>query len=357
MKLCIALVGSAFLASSAWAADPSGVDTTGADTVGHWYIAPQIGWTMTDSSRSVDNDSFYGLIVGKHLSDDWSAELNLVSGKYDGRDLAPGMRITATSADVLRVFDRDSMFSPFLTAGLGVIVDHPQDGGAQGRFMAQAGAGALIHLWENESGSMNFSLRPEAKVRWDANSNYQRPVDVLLGIGFELAFGAPRPVSELPSAPPAPPPAPATPEAVPSPPPPAASAAPASRPVESIVLEGVHFANDSARLTPESSAILDPIAASLQAHPELRVEVQGHTDGVGSAAYNLKLSQARANAVRDYLIAHGVPEDELTAVGYGKTRPIADNATAAGRARNRRVVLVVLENPSGVEIKGRGEEP
>lgn len=349
MRLCIVLLGSAFVASSALAADPSG-----ADTVGHWYVAPTLGWTLTDSSRSVDNDSFYGLAVGKHLNDDWSAELNVVSGKYDGRNFAPGMRITAISADALRVFDRDSMFSPFLTAGLGAILDQPTDSGAQTHLMTQGGVGALIHLWENESGSTSFSLRPEALVRWDANNDYQRPVDVLLGLGFELAFGAPRPVAEAAPPPPAPPPAPA---AVPAPPPPATSTAPPPPVAQAITLEGVHFENDSARLTSESSRILDPIAASLKAHPELRVEVQGHTDGVGSASYNLKLSQARANAVRDYLIADGVPQEELTAKGYGKTRPIADNRTAAGRARNRRVALVVLENPSGVEIERRGDEP
>lgn len=61
--------------------------------------------------------------------------------------------------------------------------------------------------------------------------------------------------------------------------------------------------------------------------------------------------------MRDYLIAGGVGEEELTAVGYGKTRPIADNGTAEGRARNRRVVLVVLENPTGVQIEQGGNEP
>lgn len=351
MRLCIVLLGSAFVASSAWAGD-----TTGADAVGHWYVAPQIGSTITDSSRSVDNAAFYGLALGKHLNDDWSAELNVVSGKHDGRRLAPGMRITAVSADALRVFDRDSMFSPFLTAGAGVIFDDPTGGGTQKHFMAQGGVGALVHLWESASGSTTFSLRPQAKVRWDANGSYERPVDVLAGLGFELSFGEPRPTPALASPPPVSPPPPA-PAAAPAPPPAAVAAAEPPRVVESITLEGVHFENDSAQLTPESSAILDPIAASLKAHPQLRVEVQGHTDGVGSAAYNLKLSQARANAVRDYLTEHGVPQEELTAKGYGKTQPIADNKTADGRARNRRVVLAVIENPSGVEIRRRSGEP
>src|SRR6201999_2924940 len=107
----------------------------------------------------------------------------------------------------------------------------------------------------------------------------------------------------------------------------------------SITLVGVHFDNTSSRLSAESSAVLDPLATSLRAHPRLRLEVQGHTDGVGSAPYNLKLSQARAEAVEEYLVAHGVPSVELTAKGFGKTQPVADNNTAAGRAQNRRVVM------------------
>jgi OOP family OmpA-OmpF porin len=83
----------------------------------------------------------------------------------------------------------------------------------------------------------------------------------------------------------------------------------------------------------------------------LRIEVQGHTDAVGSAPFNLKLSQARAESVREYLVTHGVPAEELSAKGYGKTQPIADNKTAAGRAQNRRVVMSVLENPGDVEVK------
>lgn len=349
LKLCIALVGSVLVASAAWAGDGAATDSVGQDTVGHWYIAPQAGVTIADGNRDVNNNGFYGLAIGKHINEDWSAELNALSGRHGGRNGAPGTRITALSFDALRVFDRDATFSPFVTAGAGMIMDVPNGGDTENHLLAQAGVGALVHLWEDSSGATNFSLRPEVKVRWDDNGNYQHPVDMLLGIGFEFAFGAPRPEAAPPPPPPPPPPAPAA--TAPAAPPPAASPAPPPRLVGEITLRGVHFATNKAQLTPESSAILDPIAASLKAYPDLRVEVQGHTDGRGTAAYNLKLSQARANAVRDYLIAQGVPPDELTAKGYGKTRPIADNRTAQGRARNRRVVLEVLDNPRGVTVK------
>ncbi len=113
--------------------------------------------------------------------------------------------------------------------------------------------------------------------------------------------------------------------------------------VATLVLDNVAFATGSAKLTGAGFAALNSVADSLKAHPSLVVEVGGHTDSVGGAAFNLKLSQKRANAVRDYLIAQGVTAARLTAEGYGLTRPIADNKTDEGRARNRRVEFKVLK--------------
>ena len=75
------------------------------------------------------------------------------------------------------------------------------------------------------------------------------------------------------------------------------------------------------------------------ANDSIKVEVDGHTDNTGSASVNARLSKQRAEAVRQYLIEHGVPEDRLTAKGYGPSKPIASNKTAEGRAQNRRVEL------------------
>lgn len=122
----------------------------------------------------------------------------------------------------------------------------------------------------------------------------------------------------------------------------------------SITLEGVTFEYDSAMLTAESRKLLDVIANDLVKYGRLRVEMQGHTDSVGSDQYNRALSQRRAEAVRTYLIDHGVSADRLTARGYGEAQPIDDNGTDAGRSRNRRVVMQVLENPGDVKIEGEG---
>ena len=106
-----------------------------------------------------------------------------------------------------------------------------------------------------------------------------------------------------------------------------------------IVLSGVNFISGSAELTEPAKAILDTVAASIAEHPALKLEVAGHTDDQGPAAFNEALSQQRAEAVRAYLIGKGAIEDNLSAKGYGEAKPIADNATPAGRAQNRRVEL------------------
>jgi len=108
---------------------------------------------------------------------------------------------------------------------------------------------------------------------------------------------------------------------------------------KSVVLEGVGFTSNRSTLLPESEKVLDNVAEILLANPDVNVEIGGHTDSQGSDAYNMKLSDARANVVRNYLIKKGVPATRLTARGYGETAPVADNATPEGRALNRRVEL------------------
>ena len=111
-----------------------------------------------------------------------------------------------------------------------------------------------------------------------------------------------------------------------------------------LILTGVTFATSSAELNPSSLAILDRVANRAQYNPSgSRLEVAGYTDNTGSRAYNIKLSQRRAEAVMAYLISRGVPASSLTAKGYGPDFPIDTNATAAGRANNRRVVLKQIQ--------------
>jgi outer membrane protein OmpA-like peptidoglycan-associated protein len=101
-------------------------------------------------------------------------------------------------------------------------------------------------------------------------------------------------------------------------------------------------------LKPGAREKLAKVSGILLAHPGLKIQVEGHTDSVGSEEYNQKLSESRAGEVRNYLTGQGVPPDTVTAVGFGKTQPVASNDTAEGRQRNRRVELVVSGEPIGI---------
>ena len=102
----------------------------------------------------------------------------------------------------------------------------------------------------------------------------------------------------------------------------------------------VNFDTNSAHIKADSIAELDRFVAFLKDVPSVSGELQGHTDSVGKDAYNLRLSQQRAEAVKAYAVEHGIDAVRLTAKGYGETQPVADNATAEGRAKNRRVLFV-----------------
>ncbi len=106
-------------------------------------------------------------------------------------------------------------------------------------------------------------------------------------------------------------------------------------------LAGDAFASGQAALTGAAASSIKALAAYLKTGPAGSVAVEGHTDNQGTAAANLALSQRRANAVRDALVAGGVPRAKVQAVGRGQLQPVADNASAAGRARNRRVEVVI----------------
>lgn len=109
------------------------------------------------------------------------------------------------------------------------------------------------------------------------------------------------------------------------------------------ILKGVKFEFDSDRLTPAAKEILNQVSNTLQAYPDVKVDLEGHTDSIGSDAYNMGLSEKRAIAVKTYLVSSGVAAKRMNPVGYGKTRPIDTNETEAGRENNRRVELKVID--------------
>ncbi|MBN8730867.1 MAG: OmpA family protein [Acidobacteria bacterium] len=105
-------------------------------------------------------------------------------------------------------------------------------------------------------------------------------------------------------------------------------------------------------LRPEAREKLAKVSGIVLAYPALKLEVEGHTDSIGSDAFNQTLSEKRAESVRSYFVSHGLQGDTIVARGYGESRPVADNTSNAGRQSNRRVEIVV----SGAAIQAPGVE-
>ena len=122
--------------------------------------------------------------------------------------------------------------------------------------------------------------------------------------------------------------------------PPAPSPSPARQPIS---FHSMLFEFDKSNLTPETKAELDRVAKIMQDDPNVMLELQGNTDSVGTDAYNKALGERRAKAVFDYLKSKGINPNRLKMVSFGESKPVASNATDAGRAQNRRVDLVVVK--------------
>jgi len=346
-----------------------------------WYITPQVGGISPDHQRDLrHNDWLYGVALGREMGPFINMELNFNGARINNGRGTGHLDTYGYSLDVLGILNRTGLISPYVTVGVGAESNVQVPGNSltnQTKLMTQAGVGTYINLWRSADGTSAFSLRPEIKARWDDPGKGDHLVDYIAMMGFQYSFGGSKTPAPPPPAPPPPPPA----EAAPAP---AVAAAPATPPDSdndgvpdnidqcpntpagvqvdavgcpikgSITLEGVNFEYNSAALTVASNAPLDAVADGLKKHQRVKVEIQGHTDSTGSLAYNMKLSQKRADSVRDYLVHSGVNPDQLTTKGYGPTKPVASNKTAEGRAQNRRVVMFVVSNPGDVKVEGAG---
>jgi len=114
-------------------------------------------------------------------------------------------------------------------------------------------------------------------------------------------------------------------------------------PPKEFVLDNVYFDTGKATLKPNSNKALNDLVSVLKLKSTMEIEIQGHTDNVGKDEDNLKLSQERADAVKKYLVSKGITDKRIVAKGYGPTRPVADNGTDAGKAKNRRTSLKVTK--------------
>jgi len=332
----------------------------GAET-NSWYTGAKVVGVAPDESRQSDLGLGGQLSLGYVMTPEWDIELNGISSKHklNGNNLS----LSGGGVDLNRVFNRDNAVTPFIGLGFGYMgaSSHANnDGGAT----AALGVGLIGDLMTLESGT-KLQWRADAKWRYLAvNGKGGNYVDTIAGLGLQLAFGGSRPVVAAPAAAPAPAPAPA-PVAAPAPRP--AGAAPPPPPADDdqdgvpnnidrcpttprgdkVDAQGcslrarlkVFFAHDSAKLMPESFADLDVLVSFLKDAPAVTGIFEGHTDSNGSDAHNQGLSQRRADSVKKYVVSKGIDAGRVSTKGYGESQPEADNATAEGRAQNRRVIF------------------
>jgi OmpA-OmpF porin, OOP family len=319
------------------------------------YVAPMIQYSLQDNDRQIKDNYGYQIGIGVNLPRSWALEGDFSRGNFDIKGTDGTRRLDAYTLDVIKkFFPADIMekvfINPYVLAGGGEMndrTDYPGFGHfTYHTFAAEAGIGLLTGLGRQD-GSTRLQLRTEAKYRMEFASpetfGVRDPSGLVLGLGVQMNFGAPddRPPKivtkevvrevQVPVPPPPPPPPPP-----PLPPPPKGD----------IRLQGVTFAKDSAELTPQSETVLDTTIASLKPYPNLQIEVRGYADSTGSQAYNLKLTQRRAESVLHYMQSHGLA-NPLDAKGFGKDDPIADNSTREGRLANRRVELHITGGDRG----------
>jgi OOP family OmpA-OmpF porin len=331
-----------------------------AEEVGQVYLKGMGSYISADDDRHVD-DGFAGGLVGfgYALSDHFNVEFDMQRLNLDGEGTFlmdggeggpistpyPDQDQTALNLNLVNIYNRDGIFSPFILAGVGVVNTDVSNSDSD-YLQGQLGVGVLAAFGDR------VSFRTEMLARQqDASSSL---TDFIFNAGFSVALGA--------KASPPPPPVVAA-AAPPPPPPPPPPAPPADSDGDGVVdtadqcpdtprgelvgtqgcscdvVREVQFAVDSADLTAAGKATLDEMAGNLTRLKFISGTVTGHTDGTGEAAYNQKLSERRAQSVAKYLEGKGIAVGRLTTSGAGESQPIADNATSEGRAKNRRVVL------------------
>lgn len=340
---------------------------------GAWYAVPSVNYMHADNDLSAKNSGYGASIaIGKELSQsfDLQGRLGYDTARADSAEFAgagvPNVggryKQPSLALDALYMFSRDQ-FRPFLLAGLGIArnkIDYTQPtlaiSGSKTSPLVELGLGAQYLINDN------FGLQADLREQWSrAKVSVSGPggtltdsgtiANTLLNLGGVFRFGAPAPVvaaaapepAPMPIAEPAPEPAPA----------PAPEPAPACTPTTETISVGAEklFGFDKANLKDEGKAALDDAAAKIKANPEIKaVIVTGHTDRIGSEAYNQKLSDRRAKQVADYLAAQGVDSGIISSEGKGESSPVVQ---CTGNKATKKLVECLQPNRR-VEIRAEG---
>ncbi len=305
-----------------------------------WYVQGSVLGIRPDTDFGVDEDDWgAGIRMGKPVSEMWDVQFGLTHARV--KDGNARYRQTLLGADALLMMSRGRI-RPFILLGLGAQRDKVESILRSARStspFATAGIGFQLDLTERWSmqadlRTVHGRLRNEERFGFGSNNNRY------LTVGFNYALSPPPP----PPAPPAPPPEPVTqapepaPEPAPPPPPPR---------FEKVTLSATGlFDFNSATLTMPQPR-LDEIAAALAADPSITdVDITGYADRLGSATYNLRLSERRAQAVREYLIGKGTDAGRLKAYGRGEENPVV-----TCNDRRRADLIKCLEPNRRVEVE------
>jgi OOP family OmpA-OmpF porin len=336
------------------------------------YIAVLGNYVRQDVHRVPAGPHYGGgasLIFGRHFGSGWGWEANytlsaLETGPTGGGDLY----IHNFGGDLTYSLGNRQSFTPFLLLGGGGVFDdvHPRRNGGISGYVDGGLGFTTGTFWHHR-----IRLRGELRAIHDFTENAAGDkdkfalTDYRAGLGIEIPFYEYKPAAVQPP----PPPPPQVVEVIKEVKVPVQTGlldddgdgvindkdkcpnTPANTRVDGdgctlpkvLRLDGVTFEFNKSRLRPDSQTILNSVTEIMKRYPDLQVELAGYTDSVGGAAYNLRLSQARAEAVKAYLTeTGGIEAGRIKAKGYGKENPVADNATDEGRERNRRVELHTL---------------
>ena len=333
---------------------------------GAWYAVPGVSYMNTDSDLEANNGGGAFIAIGKELSPSWDLQgrLGYNRASEDTGIAGAGGRYKSTTLglDALYMFSRDK-FRPFLLAGLGAArnnVDYSGlalDDKTKTSLIANVGLG-LQYLFSD-----SFGLQADVRHQWSkaeaksSANNFDADETIgntLVNLGGIFRFGAPAPV--VAEAAPEPAPIAAAPEPMPAAPAPEPAPAPvACTPQVDTITVGAEklFGFDKANLKDEGKAALDEAAAKIKANPEIKaVIVTGHTDKIGSDAYNQKLSERRANQVKDYLASQGVDPSIIQAIGKGEAEPVVQ---CAGNKATKKLVSCLQPNRR-VTIQAEGKK-
>ncbi|MEN6488144.1 MAG: OmpA family protein, partial [Smithella sp.] len=298
-------------------------------------ITPTIGGYMFEGNEDMDNSVSVGLRAGYNFTKYFGIEGYAHYVPTDIENSSTNVDFLGYGLEGLYHFMPDSKFVPFFAIGVGgVHYSHATEDttdGKRDKITADYGVGVKYFVTEN------VALRADVRhvIPFDGVNN-----NLLYTVGLSFSFGgAKKAVVEEAK------PAPAAPveEVKPAPAAPVEEKSQVARDIEEKgkATLNVEFDFDKSTIKKGFYKDIDDVVSVMKQYPDVNIEIAGHTDSIGTAAYNKKLSQRRADAVKKYMVEKGgIDAKRLTAVGYGEDKPIASNKTKEGRQKNRRVEAV-----------------